>query len=845
MAILDNAVLSLLESQIPGFVVDNYPNFVAFIEAYYEWMEGSQRGATLYHTKKLLDYKNVDETIDDFLEYFRKDFLPYFPADIALDERKLIKTAREFYSKKGSLESIKFLFRVLYNKEIEIFYPKEQVLRASDGKWNQPQSIKVILSAENEDVDIDLLVKRQGVGSTTRAKCRIESADRSIDKFLNIEVVEFFISSITKSFNVGEQLQISYYDTNDQLQTFSETIIGSLSSITIDPTHTGLKYQENDPVVLVGGVSSSGIEAIAVVGDVTVGGIKGVSVVNGGYGFRDYPNTVVSVVNAPGDTGTGANVILQSLDYANTFYFMVNTDSIESIANVTIGAANLRFANISGISNANSTMANAFTYANLAFAPLKTLNVVNGGTGYSGVPSLDFNVLYDTNNVTRQSISSLGHVGVLKIVSGGSNYKPANDKIIFSSVTGSGANATFTVDSNGSINAISLVTRGAGYFNMPSIYLANSSNTLAAANGTGAVIIAYGFGDAETTDISVDDAGRIKNIKLLSRGFDYRSTPNVSLRVQDLTITPISEALTEGDAVYQGSSVNTATYVAYIDSYNTASSILRVYDYSGTACTALSLVLPTTNVSLSVIKTYGNGKARATAEFLSGVIKYPGFWSKSDGFLSWDQYLQDAEKFHNFSYEVVVDKALETYRNIIRDIIHPAGMSIIGDYVVPDEKEQTDYNTLTINYSSPGQNTVNVVANTVYAANGAQTYFRLYAAANDYIVISPDTNREIVKLISNVVSNTQLTLESSVTYIANNKLRTTNTSPNVLVLATSTELIANDVLTYMNGSYTNSAMVLSVLGNVITTNTTSVANADIYYSVTPRINNQSYRIISV
>jgi hypothetical protein len=40
-------------------------------------------------------------------------------------------------------------------------------------------------------------------------------------------------------------------------------------------------------------------------------------------------------------------------------------------------------------------------------------------------------------------------------------------------------------------------------------------------------------------------------------------------------------------------------------------------------------------------------------------------------------------------------------------------------------------------------------------------------------------------------------------------------------------------------------MVLSVLGNVITTNTTSVANADINYSVTPRINNQSYKIISV
>ncbi len=604
MASSNTSILALLESQIPAYIVDDHPKFVSFIKAYYQWMELSGKGATLYHTKNLLNYKNIDTTIDDFIDYFRKDFLPYFPADIALDERKLIKTAREFYSKKGSLESIKFLFRVLYDKEIDIAYPKEQVLRASDGKWNQPQAIKVLLSVENEDLDLDLLVKRQGVGSTSKAKCRIESANRSIDKFLNIEIIEFFISNITKSFSVGEKLTITYEDENGQSQTFSETIIGSLSSISIDKNHTGLKYQQNDPVVLVGGISSSGIEAVAVVGEVTVGGIKQTTVLEGGFGFRDNPNTVVSVIPAEGDAGTGANVIVQTLDYANTIYFMVNTDSIESIANLSIDAANLTFANISGISNANSTLANAFTYANLAFAPLKTLNVVSVGTGYAGAPTLDFSVIYNTNNVAPQYMASLGHIGTLKIVSGGSNYLPANDKIIFNSVTGYGANATFTVDSNGSINAISIVSRGAGYYEMPGISLANSSNTMAASNGTGAIIVAYGFGDGESTDISVDDAGRIKNIKLISRGFDYRSTPNVSLKVQDLTIDPITEAISEQDIVYQGSSLNAATYIAYVDSYDAANSVLRVYDYSGTPSTSFNLVLPTTNVSVSFIKTY-------------------------------------------------------------------------------------------------------------------------------------------------------------------------------------------------------------------------------------------------
>jgi hypothetical protein len=103
MAFSDNSIIPLLESQVPQFIVQDHPKFLAFIKAYYEWMEDSAEGATLYQTKNLLNYKNIDRTTDDFIEYFRKDFLPNFPPDVALDERKLIKSAREFYSKKGSL----------------------------------------------------------------------------------------------------------------------------------------------------------------------------------------------------------------------------------------------------------------------------------------------------------------------------------------------------------------------------------------------------------------------------------------------------------------------------------------------------------------------------------------------------------------------------------------------------------------------------------------------------------------------------------------------------------------------------------------------------------------------
>jgi hypothetical protein len=867
MAFSDNSIIPLLESQVPQFIVQDHPKFLAFIKAYYEWMEDSDQGATLYETKNLLNYKNIDRTTDDFIEYFRKDFLPNFPPDIALDERKLIKSAREFYSKKGSLESIQFLFRVLYDKEIQVFYPKEQVLRASDGRWNLPKSIKVVLSAANDTLDLTLLEKCAGIGSISKAKCRIESVKKYVDSELDKEVVEIYISNLTKQFVGGENIQITYYDSLGVKKVFSEKIIGLISSITVDPKNRGLKYRgterdvsgiityPGDPVTIVGGLNAGGIEAVAFVDKVTTGGITTISVLKGGYGFRDHPNTAVSVVNAPGDSGTGANVIVKTLDVANEIYVQVNTDSIANLANVILSSI-YAFPNAI-TANANTILANAFSYANLSFAPLKSLNVISGGTNYISEPSLDFDVLYTTTNNTTQSIRSLGYILSVDIISGGSNYNPAKDKIYFDSTVGYGANATFAVDANGKITSVNVVSMGAGYFDIPSVGVANSSNKLLASNGTGAILVAYGFGDGEELDVGVDDIGRIQSIRLDNRGFDYLSTPNVSLAIQDLKIQPISNTqfFYEADVIYQGANSSVATYIAYVDQYDRANSILRVYNYRGTIDPSANLKTTGFETKIATpylsthIKRYGNGKAKATAEFLAGLIKYPGFWSRTDSFLSWDQRLQDSKKYHNFSYEVQVDKALSTYKNALLSILHPAGTVPLGLFTNHNEARPEEIDNLSI-YTSNNSLTGNVSSNGTANLTGFGTFFRVSARANDIIVINPtSSDRQFVKVISNVVSNTVLTLESDLIYIANNKLALTNGS-NVLVVSTSsTELIANDVITYMNGIASNTAKILNVSGNTLTVNIANssfTANANnLMYSVNPSINNQSYIIISV
>ena len=125
----------LVPYQLPEFIRDNpdYHKFVLFLQAYYEWME--QQNNVLDYSKNLLTYADIDETTSQFLKYFANEFLAYFPPDVLADQSKAIKIAKQLYQSKGTPSSYKFLFRVLYDTDVDFFYTKDVILRASAGKW--------------------------------------------------------------------------------------------------------------------------------------------------------------------------------------------------------------------------------------------------------------------------------------------------------------------------------------------------------------------------------------------------------------------------------------------------------------------------------------------------------------------------------------------------------------------------------------------------------------------------------------------------------------------------------------------------------------------------------------
>jgi hypothetical protein len=129
-----------IQRQIPQHVRENYPLFVDFLKAYYEFLEDTQQ-------VELEKIRDIDTSLDEFIQQFRGEIANGIPLERAQDKRMLIRHLREFYLSRGSEASYQFLFKVLFNQDAELYYPSTQILRASDGKWKQDVSIFVEVDA--------------------------------------------------------------------------------------------------------------------------------------------------------------------------------------------------------------------------------------------------------------------------------------------------------------------------------------------------------------------------------------------------------------------------------------------------------------------------------------------------------------------------------------------------------------------------------------------------------------------------------------------------------------------------------------------------------------------------
>jgi hypothetical protein len=171
-------IASVVKRQLPEFIREDYPTFVAFVEAYYEYLQN--QGVDLSK------FRDIDQTLESFIDQFKKELAYNLPI-VVEDERFLLSRIKDQYLAKGSEASYKLLFKLLYGKNVELLYPGQQMLVPSDGRWNQEISVFAQVDYGDPDDIVGKLVDIQTAGRILRVLVdKKESLIGEIDRIVKI-----------------------------------------------------------------------------------------------------------------------------------------------------------------------------------------------------------------------------------------------------------------------------------------------------------------------------------------------------------------------------------------------------------------------------------------------------------------------------------------------------------------------------------------------------------------------------------------------------------------------------------------------------------------------------------
>ena len=83
MAATEKTISGLIASELPDFIKADHPQFKRFVELYYTWLEqtypegiSNTAGNTVYQAMNIGDYRDIDQSPDEFITYFKQELLP-------------------------------------------------------------------------------------------------------------------------------------------------------------------------------------------------------------------------------------------------------------------------------------------------------------------------------------------------------------------------------------------------------------------------------------------------------------------------------------------------------------------------------------------------------------------------------------------------------------------------------------------------------------------------------------------------------------------------------------------------------------------------------------------------
>ena len=310
---VDAKLSKLVKNQFPEFYQEEGENFLAFMEAYYAWMEENDQLTD--SIRNLESYRDISTTTDDYIDYIYRTLLPSVPKDVVGDKKIMAKYIKEFNQSRGTFASYKLMFRAIYGEDIELSLPADQILKVSDGEWK----VDRYLVAEFDKNTYNFIGKTI-VGADSGAEALVEDVVRRTIR--GVDLMQILLTRIVGVFNDKEPIRLkSDTDSSGHIT----TVTPGIKQITV--TASGGGYVTGDVVSIIS--DQVGEFAKVIIRDtIDLGGTISFAVTDGGSGYRASSTTPGSTVSITGGDGVGATFGMDPDDITNAIALYLNLNRI-------------------------------------------------------------------------------------------------------------------------------------------------------------------------------------------------------------------------------------------------------------------------------------------------------------------------------------------------------------------------------------------------------------------------------------------------------------------------------------------------------------------------------------
>ena len=683
---------------------------------------------------RLLDYSDIDNTTEDFLKYFQKDFMPSIDLASLQNSRLTIKNIKDLYKKKGTEESLQFLMRVLYAQDAEVRYPVKELITASESGYSQQRKMRVTMTSGIPEAN-DKVTQYSVDGQTIVAQAIIENVytDNAVNGLYSFEISNNHVGTFTEGSTVtildrdgittltatingivsdittGSSTYISHDDSGDilledghgLLLETSLTPFGSLYTLNdqinitgskqdTDTTETkavinglvegplteiliedaGINYEAGDLIVFEGG-TGGGAEAI-------IGSTGDEVLLEGGTVFGHYEIDVTTgqtQIGGPGVKDKNGNYIIFN-DYSIDVYL----DGILKTPTLHYTWQNDRVIFLTPMTAQNSLVEIYTEYQRVTFEDGSTID-------YDGYIDGNGDTIVDDGRIRSILIRDGGAFREIpKVYPGGYLYVTSTTGFeVGEVVTGTTSTATGTIlriDAQNNRLIIKRLDTDTGVFVKDELLTGATTETettitqMKVTSGTGAKLFAYSDTAGGVESINIQDQGNMFNYDGVLSGSSYFpmliKTPSANL-TRDLVITGTLSGTT-----------------AKVVSYDSDKHILTYTDLDGQFYPNEKVTYNSVD-SFYILRTNSfDGRGLYAGE---GIVEEQmvGDYGTVNAAQS---RIQDGKFYQTHSYVIKVGESVNKWRGIVKDLLHPAGHVFFGEVAIKNTIDTTVENQI-------------------------------------------------------------------------------------------------------------------------------------------------------